>query len=323
MNKAWKARMEELKPFFLILLCTILVWMGAAMSDVQNYMVVYRVTWKGVDTARFAVTDADTSVQVMLQSSGFNALGRSLHKRYQNLVIDVSHSMPPQHGASFAVTMDTRSTVMLSNQRYRLSGIRGVSSAKEHLQLRLAERHSKVFKPSLAGVEYTFVPQFGVDGQPQLRPDSIWLYGSEASLAKIAEVRAVPTVVANIGKSGYHRIDLDSSCWSKYRDVRPSSRHVDIFIPVQRFAEKTFSMPLQVLGIDSTVRINLYPPKVNLTVWVPTKDYAKLTDKDFKLAVRYSDTLVGNRLAVQTEVYPSTVRIKEIEPSNVRFVVIK
>lgn len=293
------------------------------MSDVQNYPTVYHVKWTGVDTARFAVTEADTMVTVMLQSSGFSALSRCLHSRHQRLIIDASHSMPPQHGEAFVITMDTRSTVMLSIQRNQVGGIRGVSAAQERLQLHLAERHHKMFVPQLRGVEYTFVPQFGVDGEPVIKPDSVCLYGSAASLARISEVRAVPTVVANIGKSGYHRVDLDQNSWNKYCDVHASTDHVDIYIPVQRFTEKTFFMPLQVNGIDSTVRINLYPAQVKLTVWVPTKDYAKLTSKDFKLTVQYSDTLVGSRLAVQTDVYPSTVRIKEIEPSNVRFVVIK
>lgn len=323
MANALKNKYEEWKPFFVVLVCTAIVWIGVAMSDVQNYTTTYYVKWVGVDTARYAIIQEDTTVQVILQSNGFSALGRSLHSHYQHLVVDVSNSMPEQEDETFVVTTGTRSVVLLSNQRNNLSGIRGVSTDKEYLQLHLAERHHKAFAPVLTGVEYTFVSQFGLDGQPKIAPDSIYLYGSEASLSRIDEVHAVPTVVANIGKSDYHRVDLDKSCWSKYPDVHPSVNYVDIYIPVQRFTEKSFVLPIQVKGLDSNVRVNLYPPKVKLTVWVPTKDYARLKDDDFRLTVNYSDTVNSSQLDVNMEKYPSMVRLKKIVPDNIHFVIIK
>lgn len=322
-KKTPRERVDAMRPFLIVLICTFAVWMGAAMSEEQNYTSVYEVEWSGIDTSRFVIAYADTSVEVVLRSNGFNALRRSMDDQYQHLVIDVLRSMPEQHGGKFVIRMDTRYMVQHSNQRHNVGGISSVSSKRDRLKLVLAERHFKTFKPRLKGVEYHFAPQFGVGGEPHVTPDSVMLYGSQESLDKVAELTTRSTVIANIDRSGRHRIELDSTCWQRYPDLRPSTDHVDIYVPVRRFVKKTFKVPLRVVGVESGMKVKLYPDKVQVTLLASTDDYATTHTSDIHAQVQYSDTLEDGIMQVRLAQFPSTVRIQSIEPQQVRFVVIK
>ncbi len=324
MAKNNKSRRSGWKSYLLIVASISLLWLGNAMSDKQNYPVDYAVEWRGVDTARYVVVQADTTLQVMLRSNGFHALSRSMHRSYKHLVVPVdSVRQPYRHGDTVALSVNARNAVLASNQRHKLSGISEVHSDKEMLRLYLVERHSKKFMPRLDRVDYVFAPQYGLAGTPYLRPDSVVLYGSKASLDKINEVQALPATVANISKSGYHRIDLDPAAWQRYPDVHGGTAYVSLYIPVQQFTEKYFDLPLQVLGVDSTTRINLYPAQVRLAAWVPVGEFENLRARDFRATVRYDAADSDSVLAVRLEQYPGTVRVKNIVPNTVKYVVIK
>lgn len=319
----FRERLGKTKPFLVVLICTIAVWMGAAMSEEQNYSTTYHVEWRGLDTSRFVIAQADTTVDVILRSNGFHALSRSLDERYQHLIIDVSKSMPEQHGNKFAIRMDTRYVVQRSNQRNDVGGISTVSSKRDQLELVLAERHYKMFKPQLRGVEYSFAPQYGVGGEALVMPDSVVLYGSQKSLDKIDEITTLPTVIANIDRSGKHSIDLNPASWQRYPDVYPSTDHVEIYIPVRRFAEKTIDVPVKVVDLNTSMKVKLYPDNVQVQLLASTDDYSTMNANDFQALAHYSDTLKNGVMQVKLARFPSSARIISVSPSEVRFVIIK
>lgn len=316
-------RLGTMKPFLIVLVCTIAVWMGAAMSEEQDYPTTYHVEWRGLDTSRFVVVRADTAVDVVLRSNGFHALSRSLGEGYRHLVIDVSKSMPAQHGSKFVIRMDTRYAVQRSNQRNDIGGISTVGSRREQLELVLAERRYKRFKPQLIGVAYNFAPQYGLGGDALVTPDSVTLYGSQESLDKITRVATMPIVIANIDHSGKHSIDLNPAIWQDFPDLYPSTEQVEVYIPVRRFAEKTIEMPVRVVGLDAPMKVKLYPDNVQVQMLVPTDDYSTIRTSDFQVLASYSDTLRNGSMRVRLARFPSYARIVSVSPHEVRFVVIK
>ncbi len=210
MAKSNKTSRSGWKSYLLIVASISLLWLSTAMSDEQNYSATYRVEWSGIDTARYVVLQADTTLHVMLRSNGFQAVSRSFHRSYKHLVIRVdSLEQSYHHRDTVSVSVNARNAIITSNQRHNISGIKEVQSNHELLRLQLVERHSKRYVPRLDKVDYVFAPQYGLAGVPHLRPDSVVLYGSKASLDKITVLQAMPTTVANISKSGYHRIDID------------------------------------------------------------------------------------------------------------------
>ncbi len=324
MAKTNKTARSGLKSYLLIVASISLLWVSTVMSDQQNYPMSYVVQWHGIDTARYVVLQADTLLHAMLRSNGYYALSRSLNHdiKYLQIPVDSMAQSNPNRD-TFTISINARSAILANNQRSNLMGISEVQSEKEMLHIRLAERHRKSFVPRLDKVDYVFAPQFGLAGAPHLQPDSVVLYGSRKSLDKITQVQALPTTVANISKSGYYRLALDSAAWQQYSDVRCSDAAVSLYIPVQRFTEKTFEVPLQVVGTEGTMKMNLYPSSVQLSAWVPVNEYDNLRVRDFYATVCYDGTSSDSVLRVRLEQYPSSVRVKNIEPKMVKYVIIK
>lgn len=318
-------RWRNWRPFVIILGSTIVLWLGMAMSEVKDYPVTYRLVWAGVDRTRYAVTYADTTLRAMQRTNGFVALGRSIRHRQDNAVtLDLSATMAQQHGTRFTVGYNARSVLNAYINQNGLTGIRAITPDKDSLYASFAERNKKAYAPVLKGVEYTFMQHYGVYGNATVSPDTVWLYGAPEALERIEQVCTTPTIVANISKSGHHSIDLDTSRWHRYGDVRASTTTVDIFIPVEHFVERTFLLPVQLKGMpDSTMRVRMYPEKAKVTLTVPEKKYNSI-DMHSLQAVAYYDAAAENgQLAVEMRAFPDFARIKNIEPKYVHAVVFK
>jgi hypothetical protein len=81
-------------------------------------------------------------------------------------------------------------------------------------------------------------------------------------------------------------------------------------------------VPVLVAGADSSVSVHVYPPEVNLHVWVAQRDLHR--EPEFSVTVDYADILKGgSNISPQLKEFPGYVRPRGIEPNVVQCVIIK
>ena len=299
-----------MKHFLVILGLTALVWLGVSMSETDDYPMRVRVEMTGYDTVRYAVLQADTSLNVQVRMSGFNAF-----------LYDVHHIVPtvevPLAEGQTAVAVHTLSEQL----RESILGAKQVSSETDTLHIILAERSHRVYRPRIDGVNFTFVEQYGLYGEPVITPSTVVLYGPAEVLDAIPEVRAMPTELCNIKSTGTFRIPLEP-VWEQYADVHPSCKEVELYLPVEPYVEKVYNVPIRVENADSTVDLRLYPPQASVRVWVAQRDIAH--EPDFNVSINYRDALAHDgRVAPHLSQFPSYVRLRNVEPKEVQCVIIK
>lgn len=299
-----------MKHFLVILGLTALVWLGVSMSETDEYPMRVRVEMTGYDTVRYAVLQADTSLDVEVRMSGFNAFLLGLHHYVPTVEVPLA---------------DGQSSVAVHsiNEQLRQSilGAKQVSSETDTLHVVLAERSHRVYRPRIDGVNFTFVEQYGLYGEPEVTPSTVVLYGPAEVLDGIAEVRAMPTELCNIKSTSTFRIPLEP-VWEQYADVHPSCREVEVYLPVEPYVEKVYSVPIQVENADSTVDLRLYPAQANVRVWVAQRDLDH--EPEFTVSVNYRDALAHDgRMVPHLSQFPSYVRLRNVEPQEVQCVIIK
>lgn len=308
------------RSFWIILVITAIVGLGTLLSEHNDYPVQIHVEWAGYDTARYSIVRADTLLPLTLNSNCFLAIGRYLEASQKHYIIHT------EGDTTVKVNKMLVDDILSDFQFY---GVHGFSSTTEQLTLRVAPRQAKKICPELKGVEFSFEDQCGLSGEPRLEPDTVTLYGSASSLAKIDRLYTLPQKIEGLKDSCYCTLALDP-VWKKYPDLRVSDESVRLFIPIGHFTEKKFSVPVRfdcpesVDGASySQHRARLYPDRVEVTLWVTEQDYDRVLPDMVQAAVQYDPSAPSEVLPVRITAFPSYTRVKSITPSTINYVILK
>ena len=207
-------------------------------------------------------------------------------------------------------------------RQFDFHGIHGVKCNVERLSLTLVERGRRGYVPQLRGVEFSFAEQCGLSGEPTLEPDTVWLYGDPAVLQRIPELATSPTHLTNLNDSCHIDLALDP-VWLRYSDLHTSADSVRLFLPIDRYVEKTLNVPVRFQCGDNYLQVRLHPERVDITLWVPVKDYDNITSDMVHLAVDYTPGDNAQTLPVRATHFPAGTRVKQISPSAIQYVIIR
>lgn len=301
------------RSFWVILFITALVGGGTLFSEHNDYPMDLHIEWVGYDTARYSIVHADTVLPVTLNSNCFLAISRYYKAPKMRYSI---------HTKGDTVVNVNKILIDAILSDFEFVGIHGSESTVDRLVLKLAPRQSKSLRPELRGVELQFEGQCGLAGEPRLDPDMVTLYGSESSLAGIEHLYTLPQTIAGLKDTCVCTLSLDP-VWQKHPDLRVSAENVRLFIPVERFTEKKFSVPVQFETTDNQVRARLYPERVDVTLWVSERDYDKVLPDMVQASVQYDAADLPEALSVRVKSFPSYTRVKSVFPSTIQYVILK
>ena len=301
------------RSFWVILVITAIVWLIATMSEHDDYPLQLHIEWVGYDTARHVVTHADTVLPLTIQSNCFLAI-----KRY---------SFTKQHPYRIAVTGDTAIKVgdaLFDDiiRQLNFHGTHGVKSNVESISISLAERGRRGYVPRLQGVDFSFAEQCGLSGEPIIQPDTVWLYGDPSVLQQIPEITTSPAHLSNLNDSCSITLALEP-VWQRYPDLHTSTDSIHLFLPIDRYVEKTLTIPVRFQCGDNQIRVRLHPERADVTLWVPVRDYDSITAEMVHLAVEYTPSNNAQSLPVRATLFPAGTRVKQISPSAIQYVIIR
>ena len=298
------------RSFWIILVLTAVAWLLYTMSETNEYPMRMRVKWSGFDTSRYVVVSCDTVLPVVVTSNCFEAIRvyRVLQRR------------------PFVYTTPCNTTVKVSDalfnlvaRQYGLPNDKVFSSSRETIHLRIVERQGRPFVPTLRDVDFEFADQHGLSGEPYILPDTVWIYGNPASLAQIKEVNTAPAKVSDISDSGFVTLALDP-VWMHYSDLHASTDSIKVFLPVGHYVEETVSVPVR-LSSSVDYKVQLYPPTVKVTLWVPPEVSDRIEPSSIQAQVSYDPA--AQTLPVRITRFPANTRIRRVEPSSLQHVIIK
>lgn len=300
-------------PFWIILLITTILWLCYSMSEEGDYKTQIPIQWTGIDTARYAVTYADSVLPVTIKSNCFQAIKRYfvLRQSYYSISVQGDTIINVAHPLFEDLT-----------KQLNFVGISSMYSSKEVLRVEVDERIAKPFVPQLRGVEFNFDGQVGLSGEPRIEPDTVWLYGTASSLNKISQLSTAPTVLEHLSDSGYYTLTLDP-VWKDYPDLRSSHDVIRIYLPVDQFTEIKLKVPVTLRSSSQLGRVRLYPEQVDVSLWVPRSDYNNITASQIEVVADYDAITNSQQIPVLVTRFPSNTRIKQVSPASIQYVIIK
>lgn len=300
-----------------------------AMSEKREFSMPVKVKFSGYDTRRYAVVKADSSMSMQVESTGFNAFILGLKKEPVTFVVDIKNEAMHRYTHHRDETVDIYRSVSVADLASQCAdhmtsiGVRYISCARDSLWLVLNERSSKTVYPDLDNLKINFSDGYGLYGEPIVSPAEITLYGSPEALDAIGNIGVEAITLDNVNETGTYHVPIDKK-WKSLGDVYASSDMLTINIPVKRYVEQRYIVPVTVAGIDSIEGLRLYPDRAKLHVWVAQDDLAAISAERFNVSVNYSDILAGaQRLPLNVNRFPREVRIRKIEPEEIEYIIIK
>lgn len=296
--------------YLCVVVLTALLWVVVTLSERHVHSVTFRVEWQGVDTARYVVLHSDSTVTFDILSNGFMAISREQLSRWAALQIDARHD----------TLLSSEACVEALRRQFDLPGIHGITCRERQLALQLSARHVKGFVPQLKDVDVTFADPYALYGTIRLQPDTVWLYGSETSLAQIDRIETLPATLANVRETHTYQLALNPT-WNTFPDVRVSTPEVSVTVPTARYTEKRYTLPLTLVGAPEGLQAHLYPNQVTVSLWVAEQDFVRLSKEQLQTCVRYEPQADEWKVSLMS--FPSYVRLRGIEPETVRYVIIQ
>ncbi|MBO7490547.1 MAG: hypothetical protein J6T88_09745 [Bacteroidales bacterium] len=315
-----RQRVRHSRAFVFALIAIAIVWLVSAMSERKIFREHYQLFLDGIDTAQYAVTNVDSTITLDITSNGFYAFRRGMKKPH-SVHLNISKKIRKSDNDIVQLSLEVNDYWDIIRNQIDMRGVSEINAVNNKLHLSYARREKKAFLPKIDAVEFQFEGMVGLCDEPKIIPDSVYLYGSAASLAKIDAISAEPQTLQHIRMSGKYRVKLQPD-WEKLPDLRISTKYIDIFVPVETFTEKAITVPVEFTTEGNIKRIQLFPSNVTVNCLVPRKDYASVQEKDFQVVASINDDSSNYIKPVITH-FPANVRIKSITPSQIQYIIIK
>lgn len=103
-------------------------------------------------------------------------------------------------------------------------------------------------------------PQYMIEGDIHLDPDSVTVYGDRYKLESISKVYTSPVKVYDLDEDLIGVVDIE-----KIRGVRMSATEAHFSLNVTRFVEIVRTCPVKAMNVPADKQLNIYPSSVTVT----------------------------------------------------------
>ncbi len=280
--------------FFLLL--SALFWYLNALSKDMTLHVDYPVRYINFPGDMALLNELPEMLDLQLEGPGYSLLQIRFKANKPPLVIDISSvnkSVTESRGKySFYVLTYTWGGMIARQMRSDFS----VSSINPDTIFFEFDQISHKVVEVVPDVEVSTMRQFMVYGKITCNPDSIEITGPKIIVDTIESVKTKNQKFQQLNQSYTGNIQLES-----IKKITLSEKKVEITIPVEQYTEAVFTIPVTVIGEPDSVRVRVFPDKINLQCIVTLSDYSKLREASIEAVVDMTKVDPGSASMINVE----------------------
>lgn len=306
--------------FLVFVLVSTFIWLVIKLSNNFTSTVTYQVDYQNIPVGQILVKASDSTITVGLDASGFDLVGYHLFRKKSRVSIDLSGvNIRSENNLNKGFLLTAGLTRKLARQ---------IGSHNELLFITpdslkfifLPEHRRRV--PVQALVQYRLRPQHMLYDPVRVVPDSIWIYGPGEIVDTIRAVRTLSRNFPDLSESLQISLPLQKPAGLP---LTYSADMVEVILNVEKFTEKTFSLPINIVCNNSAYSLRIFPETVKVHCLVALKDYKRVDPAMFEASI-YCDPEelpATSKLRVMLTQFPSYVKISRIEPERVEYILVR
>ncbi|MFP4470763.1 MAG: YbbR-like domain-containing protein [Bacteroidales bacterium] len=307
--------------FFICLLFSALIWLLIKLTEEYTTTLVYPVTYHNIPEGKLLTGDVDSTVTIGIYDRGFTLLYLKYFTVRRALDIDLDDlRLKPKNEGYIAAAGTARWARQLLQNFDVTDNFEYIYP--DTIYFNFEERISKQV-PVTAEVTVDFKKQYFAYDSLRIDPSQVTVSGSRSRIDGIHFIKTRKTKFTGLDDDISQMIELEKP--EKAPDVEIQPGEVKIMLDVEKFTEANIEVPIGKINKPAGLRVKLFPENVNILYLIALKDFNKVSQDMFSVAVDLSDVTKDEdkKLKVQLQSQPKFVRINRIEPPEVEFLLLK
>jgi len=173
--------------------------------------------------------------------------------------------------------------------------------------------------PIILNSNLSYLPGYDSFNKFELSNDSVLVIGSQSKLNNIKFIETKNLILENLSENYNNSIEL------KIKDdqLLYSLNSVNISLKVDKSTESILSVPVKVINIPDSTRINFYPKYVDLSFNVSLQNYQLIKPEDFTILCDFEDVKSNGIITPFIKNKPKFIKNLKINSPNIQYVIIK
>lgn len=277
----------------------------------------YPVSYFNFPEDKIETLDLPEYFTLRVEASGYLLLKQKIGKSIYPLQIDILKYLPEIYLADtvgFVIrTSSFRETIenQLSDQ------IKIIEIKPESIKFLLAKKVSKaiIVKPN---IKYKLQKQLVLKDNITLSPEKIIVSGPINILDTLNFISTDLIDIGVISESINEVLRLQS-----IKNLSYSFNNVNIIINVEKFTESSVEIPVTVMNIPDSIKIQLFPEKVKVYYCIGLSKYNFINPAQFSAVADYDEIKESNakKLTVLIKEYPANVFNLKVSPRTIDFII--
>jgi hypothetical protein len=301
--------------FFLAL--SVIIWLMNALGKNYTSDIDYPVRFKNYPENKTLIGELPASLKLKVSAHGYTLLQHRISSRYIPIVFNVKSftlSRMPEVDSSFYF-LETRFVHDYISKELD-SEFEILDVKPDTLIFPFAVVVTKKI-PVFADIIYELDKQLILKEMPVLDPDSIIVSGPDYILDTLNLIKTERTELGRIKGSTDKKLEMKA-----LNHVSFSEEKIDIKFTIEKFTEKTLSIPIIVDNLPDSLEMQIFPRKIQLTCQVGLSNFDPLQSGMFSAHVDYNEYVPGiTRLKVSLGDQPNFVRAVRFKPKTVEFLI--
>lgn len=309
---------KRLLIFSSFLVLSIVLWFLTALSKNYNATISYPVRYIKLPEDRVLVNEMPDKLLLSVNAQGYTLLRYKLKSRLLPIIFDVKSFRLSNIPGKDANTVYILTSIAKNKIQKQLSSdIEVLDISPDSLIFRFASEVERLV-PVRAEFDISYAKQYMQVGTVVVIPDSIKVNGPATVIDTMNEIHTNREVFRNVDKTLEFTSQVIHGEQLKY-----SHDKVRVRIPVEKFTEANFNIPLTYENLPDSLDLKLFPDEIKLTCRVGLSYYDQLSEHSFTAMVDYRETgqNLGNKLQVELTKIPGFVRSVSYHPKSVEYII--
>lgn len=245
------------------------------MSSPRDIDLRIPINYVGINGQVVFSEELPTHLTVTIRDNGKQL--RQIAKQHLQLNLDLTQYLAFEKG-----------NISLSAEilRPKLQDLLPGSTAVQHISPEAIQTEYNVLRQKLVPVhvaaQVTAAAQHQLVGEPQVTPNQVYIYGTQADIDSIEYITTDSLRYTNLRDS----IQITAQLVAP-QHIRVHPKQVTAKWKAEQFTEKTFTLPIYTVGTPDNQYIRLFPQQVDVVIRVGISHFAQVASNDLQAICRY------------------------------------
>ncbi len=303
---------NKLSVFLIFVLVSTILWLLIKLSDEYTVGVSLPLYYDEIPSNKTLVEKTDEYLNFTVTSRGF-VIFKTIYLTNNREILIPLDQIPYRKRNSVEYYINTSNLREWLARKFKINDSE-IAFDDTEIRFRLEELYSKKIKV-IPNLSLSFKDQYQQYSESQTDPDSITVFGTAMVIDTMNSIFTHHLNLQDIDQTIRVRLPLVYSP----ELISISPEEIELVVEVERFTETTFILPVKQPELQTSLKI--FPEQVTAKFLVSLKDYANLSNSDFKILLD-TNGLHQNKptLSLTVAHQPKKIKNLTISPDFVEYI---